>query len=50
MLVKIVRFLIVFALEMLNDDGIFVLLNAKVEVMARVAHIIRIARITQFLK
>ena len=50
MLVKIVRSLIVFALEMLNDEGIFVLLNAKVEVMARVAHIIRIARITQFLK
>ena len=50
MLVKIVRSLIVFALEMLKDDGIFVLLNAKVEVTARVAYIIRIARITQFLK
>ena len=46
MLVKIVRFLIVFALEMLNDDGIFVLLNAKVEGTARVAYMIRIARIT----
>ena len=45
-LVKIVRSSIVFVLEMLTDDGIFVLLHAKMEVTARVTYTICIARIT----
>ena len=42
---KIVRSLIVLVLKMFADDGIHVLLNAKVEVTACVAYIIRITRI-----
>ena len=42
---KIVRSLIVLVLKMFADDGILVLLNAKVEVTACVAYIIRITRI-----
>ena len=42
---KIVQSLIVLVLKMFANDGIFVLFNAKVEVTARVAYIIRITRI-----
>ena len=43
---KIVRSLIVFVFKMFSDDGIFVLLNTKVEVTVLVAYKIRITRIT----
>ena len=43
---KIGRSLIVFILQVFTDDGILVLLDAQVEVTARVAYIIRITRIT----
>ena len=43
---KIVGSLAVFALKVFTYDGIFMLLNAQVEMRARVAYIIRIKRIT----
>ena len=43
---KVGRSLIVFILQVFTDDGILVLLDAQVEVTARVAYIIRITRIT----
>ena len=43
---KIGRSLIVFILQVFTDDGILMLLDAQVEVTARVAYIIRITRIT----
>lgn len=43
---KIVRSSIVFVLKMFINDGIFVLLNVKVEVMVHVAFIIYITQIT----
>ena len=45
---KIGRSLIVFILQVFTDDGILVLLDAQVEVTARVAYIIRITRIDLF--
>ena len=39
---KIGRSLIVFILQVFTDDGILMLLDAQVEVTARVAYIIRI--------
>ena len=41
---KIGRSLIVFILQVFTDDGILVLLDAQVEVTARIAYIIRITR------
>ena len=46
LLVKIGRSLIMFILQVFTDDGIFMLLDAQVEVMACVAYIIWITRIT----
>ena len=46
MLVKIGRSLIVFILLLFTDDGILMLLDAQVEMAARVAYKIRITRIT----
>ena len=43
---KIDRSLIVFLLQAFIDDGILMLLDAQLEVTARVAYIIRITRIT----
>ena len=43
---KIGRSLIVFIFQVFTDDGIRMLLDAQVEVTARVAYIIRITRIT----
>ena len=43
---KISRSLIVLIFKVFTDDGIFMLLDAQVEMMARVAYIIRITRIT----
>ena len=43
---KISRSLIVFIFKVFTDDGIFMLLDAQVEMTARVAYIIRITRIT----
>ena len=43
---KIVRSSIVFVLKMFMNDGIFMLLNVKVEVMVHVAFIIYITQIT----
>ena len=43
---KIGRSLIVLILQVFTDDGILMLLDAQVEVTARVAYIIRITRIT----
>ena len=42
---KIGRSLIVFILQVFTDDGILMLLDAQVEVTARVTYIIRITRI-----
>ena len=39
---KIGRSLIVFILKVFTDDGIFMLLDAQVEVTARIAYTIRI--------
>ena len=41
LLVKIGRSLIVFTLQVFTDDGILMLLDAQVEVTARVAYIIK---------
>ena len=46
LLVKIGRSLIVVILQVFTDDRVLVLLDAQVEVTARVAYIIRITRIT----
>ena len=43
---KIVGSLVVFVLQAFTDDGIFMLLNAQVEMMSGVPYIIRITRIT----
>ena len=43
---KIGRSLIVLIFKVFTDDGIFMLLDAQVEITARVAYIIRITRIT----
>ena len=46
LLPKIGRLLIVFLLKMFTDHGVSMLLNAQVEVAARVTYIICIAQIT----
>ena len=46
---KIVGSLVVFVLQVFTDDGIFMLLDAQVEMTAGVAYIIRITNCIKFI-